>query len=251
MKIKSVWGTSLLLLCTVPLCSGAQVTSGSARSGDVLPSIECGPSECTLNYGPVVAGNSRVTPQALIPSPVDAGGPPGQRLKWVGPDNGACKTMGTGELGTRGVAPMYSPASPYEYIVATEIPVPLGSAHISATATVEPRLGAWAGAGEAAGAVAIAAQLQVRRYPSGAWVNLDSSYAYVINAFPADASPGMYQVLFGKATYEGFTSLADLPGGTGVPAAIDARLITFNVITNTVWKLGWNHVCKGQMLLTF
>lgn len=251
MKTKSIWGTSLLLLCAVPLSSGAQVTSGAARSGDVLPSIECGPSECTLNYGPAVASNSRVTPQALDPNPVDAGGPPGQRLKWLGKDNGACQSLGTGELNPRGAAPMYPFASPYEYIVATEIPVPLGSAHISATATVEPRLGAWAGAGEAAGAVSIGAQLQVRRSPNGAWVNLDSSYAYVIEAFPVSASPSMYQVTYAKATYEGFTSLADLPGGTGVPAAIDARLITFNVITNTVWKLGWNHVCKGQMLLTF
>lgn len=235
----------LLGLSVVPVFAVAQ-GMGSARASNGLPELLCGQSDCTLDYRR--SAQTTQTPPSLAaanPNPVEAGPPPGQRLSWRGANYPACQSLGTGT----NTNPIGQPSSvgtpiaaPYEYIKATDIPVPLGSTHATLLGTLSINL-----SGGPAGALGTVGFLQVRRSGQISWVNVDPAYAFSVRGY------ALPQSLWGKATYQGVSDLATLPGGTGVPDAVDARLAVFNVFTNDggFSTVAWNGVCYGRMELTF
>lgn len=231
----------------VPALGWAQAApernSGSTASAG-LPSLDCGLTDCRLDYGASNAkGQSGASAAAADPTPFDAAPPPGQRLVWRGADYPACQSLGTGHnLDPANPNVGRTINDPYEYIKATAIPVPLGSTHADLLSTVSINLSG--GPGGAFGTVGF---LQLRRGGTATWVNVNTAYGFSIRGHPDPQS------LWGKATYQGVVDLASLPDGSGIPGTVDVRMAYFNVFTfdGGFSNVNWNGVCHGLLRLTF
>lgn len=223
------------------LSASAAGSRFATRSGD-LPEIQCTRNHCALVQTPpprLGAHALAVAPMATFatpdPTPVVVGPPAGQRYLWQGAGYPACQSI-------KDMSPMPSITSPYEYIKATNIPVPLGSTHASLLASFQVNLD-----GGPAGAAGDVGMLQVARSGTNDWNNVAISYAYTIPGAVNNTS------LYNTATYHGLVNLANLTSGTGVPSEIDVRVGVFPVYTadggfsTTIF----NGVCWGTLQLSF
>lgn len=235
-KRLSIWLAASMLASTG--CIAA--TNLQAINGG-LPEVVCGPTSCSLASDlPATKSSSRYTrglKTQAISVPAVAAHPPGQRLRWVTPTSPFCQDLG---IGTPPVN-SYNFNSPYSYLEADAIPVPLGSTDMSVLGSMTVNL--WIAPAGSAGTYGI---LQVARAGTGQWLNLDTGYTLT-----AMGDPGDQRSMWGKGSYQGLVNLADLPGGSGVPTAVDVRLGTLNVITNLVSQVFKNQVCNGILDVTF
>lgn len=136
--------------------------------------------------------------------------------------------------------PQPTMAVPYDYIFASDVPVPLGSTHASLLGSMQVNLAR----GDTGNAADIG-MLQIRR-SGGAWYNVSISYAYTIMG----SNPP--QSLYNRATYDGLVNLADLPGGSTVPSLVDVRLAVFPLYTHPPANdVTLNSVCWGTLQVTF
>jgi len=202
---------------------------------DQFPALQCTTTSCSLVYGAAQArgllGVGTVT--AANPNPVVVAPPAGQRYLWQGAGVPQCVDIIT-------MNPQPTISSPYEYIAAVAIPVPLGSTHASLLGSFQVNLGR----GPSGGAADVGF-LQIRR-SGGTWANVSASYAYTIQG------TATHQSLYNTPTYSGLVSLADLPGGSTVPDLVDVRLAVAPVYTNApALDLLWNNLCRGQLQVTF
>jgi len=231
--------SSICFATTITLALGASsVFAAKPRielpGRDQLPEIQCTTTSCTLVYGSTgVAGPGAGNTITANPNPVVVAPPAGQRYLWQGAGYPACQNIIV-------MNPQPTMSSPYEYVAASAIPVPLGSTHASLLGSLQTNLAR----GETGNAADVG-MLQIRR-SGGTWFNVSISYAYTIRG----STPP--QSLYNTATYNGLVSLADLPGGTTVPDLVDVRLAVFPVYTNPpVNDLVLNSVCWGDLQLAF
>lgn len=196
-----------------------------------LPELLCDRADCALKS----VGTSTqaiAAPAAPSPLPFNVGPPAGQRFGWRGAGYPACQTMN--------ILPAPSAGSPYEYMRADLIPVPLGSTHVTLLSTIQANI-----SGGPTGSAGVVGLFQMRRSGTTPWVTVDASYVYTVrgNAEPTS--------LYGTASYQAFESLAALPNGSGLPDAIDVRLGTFSIFTATFTDIVYNAVCYGKMDVIF
>lgn len=202
-------------------------------SRDQFPDIQCTTTSCSLVYGSAGAAGPRGNAITANPNPVVVAPPAGQRYLWQGAGYPACQDI-------KAMSPQPTMATPYEYIAAAAIPVPLGSTHASLLGNFQVNL-----ARGATGNAANIGMLQIRR-SGGTWANVSNSYAYTIHGTTPPQS------LYNMATYHGLVGLADLPGGTTVPDLIDVRLAVWPLYTNLPANdLVLNKVCSGQLQVAF
>ncbi|HET7931038.1 MAG TPA: hypothetical protein VFL63_06585 [Rhodanobacteraceae bacterium] len=223
--------------CLAFAASGQVALRGNRVLGSQLPDIQCSRTQCNM-VQPAAARQRwgvrslatplEVTPEIASPTPVEVAPPAGQRFLWQGAAYPACQSVASA-----------SPGSPYTYINATSIPVPLGSTHISLHADFEGYL-----TGGPAGAGAIVGELEVKPSSGSTWTVVQAGYAYT--QYGSD-NP---QNLFGMASYQGLVNLADLNGGS-VPSEIDVRVITFPLFTAGFTNVGAASVCWGNLQLSF
>lgn len=229
----------------VTLAAGSCVALAANRpvalQSNQLPEIQCSTTQCKLvpRTAPrfraynLTASPMATPPAAPDPTPAVVGPPAGQRYMWWGPDaqSGACQEI-------KGV----TPSNPYTYIGTTNLPVPLGSTHISLLATVEANLSG--GPIGAAGDVGI---LEAKRSSSSNWYVVNAGFIYTV---PGVTNP---QSLFNVGTLHGLVSLADLPdpGTTPVPDMIDVRVIVYPIYVGGFTNVVYNEVCFGQLQLSF
>jgi hypothetical protein len=228
---------SVLTLVAMSLMAAGSAMAGPSLSvrpvvkSEQLPELQCDRLDCVLKP----AGSpSKIAATPAVPSPLpyNVGPPAGQRFGWRGAGYPACQSLSTIPAPTGG--------APYEYIRADLIPVPLGSTHATLMASVQANL-----SGGPSGSAAVIALLQMRRSGTAPWVNVDASYVYTVRGNPEPTS------LYGTASYQAFESLEALPGGTGVPDAIDVRVGTFSIFTATFTNVIYNAVCYGKLDVTF
>ncbi|MEJ5207468.1 hypothetical protein [Denitratimonas sp. CY0512] len=205
-------------------------------NNSTFPDIQCDASRtrCSLNYDTPSPVRRAATPQAADPTPVAVAPPSGQRYLWQGAGYPACQSF-------LDMDPQPTLASPYPYIAGNDVPVPLGSTHVSLLGSFQSNL-----ARGPSGNAANIGMLQIRR-SGGVWHNVSLSYAYtIIGHNPA-------QSLFNRATYDGLVNLAELPGGTGIPDMVDVRLAAFPLYTNPSASSDVliNAVCWGTLQVTF
>lgn len=216
---------SLAMLADVAMAQRSLVPANDSE----FPDIQCSTTRCSLNYDT----HQRAAPLAADPTPVVVAPPAGQRYLWQGAGYPACQSI-------LAMAPQPTLNSPYPYIAANEVPVPLGSTHASLLGSFQSNL-----ARGATGNAANVGMLQIRR-SGGTWYNVSISYAYTIIGHNPPQS------LFNRATYDGLVNLADLPGGTGVPDMVDVRLAVFPLYTHTpATDVALNAVCWGTLQVAF
>jgi len=217
---------SASILCLSAAFAPALAQRTSIGSGDQLPDIQCTQTRCSLNYNSAPAPASRPTEEFTTPAVVAP--PAGQRYLWHGAGYPSCQSI----IGV-------SPSAPYAYILAEDIPVPLGSTHAALLAGMQANLQR-----EGGGNAAVVGFLQIKRSTASNWTNVSNSYAYtIVGQTPA-------QNLFNRATYNGLVDLAGLPEGSGIPSTIDVRLATFPLKTGTGDVLR-SAVCEGVLQVTF
>lgn len=222
---------AIMLLAFGSAMAGPRPIEGPIVKGEQLPELLCDQLSCAQK--PVGATTQGiVTPAAPSPLPYNVGPPAGQRFGWRGAGYPACQSLST--------IPAPSGGSPYEYIRADLIPVPLGSTHATLLSTVQANI-----SGGPSGSAGVVALMQMRRSGTAPWVTVDASYVYTVRGHPEPTS------LYGTASYQAFESLAALPNGSGVPEAIDVRLGTFSIFTATFTDVIYNAVCYGKLDVTF
>lgn len=223
--------SSFAVAMTVAI-SPALAQRASIGVSDQLPEIQCTATQCSLNYNV----SQRTAPAGVLaadPAPVVVAPPAGQRYFWEGAGYPACQSLVS-------MNPQPTVSSPYDYIYANAVPVPLGSTHASLLASLQVNL-----ARGDTGNAGTVGMLQIRR-SGGTWFNVSNSYAYTIRG----STPP--QSLYNRATYDGLVDLASLPGGSTVPDLVDVRLAVFPVYTNPpATDVALNAVCWGNLLVTF
>ncbi len=215
------------LLLVAPCVSIAQ-SAGSKRVNQ-LPRVQCDRFNCSL-VDRSSSQISTITPASPNPYPVDAGPPPGQRMRWVAPGHPSCQVLGNSA----------TLDDPYYYIVANEVPVPLGSTHASILVTLEGNLSG----GDDTEAAGIYGLVEIRRSGVPSWEYSGDFAVFTVHGFNHPQS------LFGRGTFQGFERLGSLSGGTGVPELVDIRVGVFNLFTSG-WTTNFNEVCFGIMDVTF
>jgi hypothetical protein len=232
MLSKSVFSlVAMSLVAAGSATAGQTFTGGPAAKSDQLPELQCDGTSCSLK---AITPTSPKAAHAAVPSPLpyNVGPPAGQRFGWRGAGYPSCQTLN--------IVPAPTGSAPYEYIRADMIPVPLGSTHATLLSSVQANI-----SGGPSGSAGVVGLLQMRRSGTTSWVTVDASYIYTVRGNPEPTS------LYGTASYQAFESLATLPGGTGVPDAIDVRLGTFSIFTATFTDIIYNAVCYGKLDVTF
>lgn len=205
---------------------------GNLVRSSQLPEIQCAKTACTFVQSQNRTRRSRfaplATPAVANSTPIAVGPPAGQRYIWQGAGYPSCQDISTA-----------TGANPYTYMSGTQIPVPLGSTHISLLATMQANL-----AGGPVGAAGDVGMLQVKPSSGTAWTTVSAGYALTVYGSSAP------QNLYGIGTYHALVDLASLNSGT-VPSEIDVRVIAFPLYTSGFTNVPDNNVCWGQMELSF
>lgn len=205
-----------------------------------LPQLHCTKTQCSLVPTTTALSGMRwrgtaspsfttmATPAAPNTAPIDVGPPAAQRFMFEGAGSGACQDLSSA-----------TGASPYEYMGGEDIPVPLGSTHITLLARFQSIL-----SGGTSGAGSIIGQLEVKRDSGSTWMNVDANFAFTVAAVTNGES------LSGISTYGGLVDLSTLPDGTGIPSAIDLRLIVYPLGVGG-FTFGYQQVCRGFLQMSF
>lgn len=222
----------LMLSAGAAFAAPSEMTIPTVKS-DLLPELQCDRSNCELKLN-ASSRQGVVTMPPTVPSTIPAavGPPAGQRFVWFGADYPACQSI-------VGLSPVPTFPNPYEYIYSGVIPVPLGSTHASLLTSAQASLSG--GPINSAGLVGV---LQIRRSGVSTWTNSAASYLYTTRA--TDGA-----ILFGTASLQGLENLASLPGGTGVPTAIEVRMGMFPVYTSGFTSVTNAAICQGKLEVTF
>ena len=224
---------AIALLAFGSAVAGPPSIGGPVANGEQLPELLCDRLGCTFKPVGATAHTQGITaPAAPSPLPYNVGPPAGQRFGWRGAGYPACQTMNT--------VPAPSGGSPYEYIRADLIPVPLGSTHATLMSSVQANI-----SGGPSGSAGVVALMQMRRSGTTTWSTIHAGYVYTVRGNPEPTS------LYGTASSQAFESLAALPNGTGIPDAIDVRVGTFSIFTATFTDVIYNAVCYGKLDVTF
>lgn len=206
------------------------ITDAAAQSRSAkLPNFECSRFDCVESSA--ISGVGGRAMSAPVPTPVAAAPPGGQRLLFEGAGYPACQSI----IGFTG-------AAPYQYILATGIPVPLGSTHASLDAVAQGNL-AGSPAGSSAGIFGL---LQLKRTGTPTWENAHTSYLYSV-AGSASMTP---ENLYGNGAYTSIEDLSLLANGAGVPDEIDVRLAFFGANAGGYVTIN-KAVCQGKMTVEF
>lgn len=227
---------SFIFAAIMPLVLGSAMAAplslgGPVAKRDQLPEILCDSVGCSQKtVGATTQGIA--APAAPSPLPYNVGPPAGQRFNWRGASYPACQSMNT--------LPAPSAGAPYEYIRADLVPVPLGSTHATLLSSVQANI-----SGGPSGSAGVVALMQMRRSGTTPWSTIHAGYVYTVRGNPEPTS------LYGTASFQAFESLAALPNGTGVPDAIDVRVGTFSIFTETFTDVIYNAVCYGKLDVTF
>ncbi len=236
--------TTILSLALLLAAYAGSATATDAKPSSQLPLIECSKVHCEMVQPAVdvkaMLGQNRDA-KAATPdtTPILMAPPAAQRLVWRGagyPE--ACQDIAA-------ITPTPTGANPYEYMKGVDIPIPLGTTHVTLFATASANL-----SGGPSGAAGDVGFLQIKRSSSTTWQQADNAYIYTI---VGQASP---QAVYGSRTYHSVISLADLPDGSltqvgEIPETIDVRFVVFPLYTGGFSNVVYNRVCFGHMQLAF
>lgn len=234
-KTLKIIGTTFAMTLSASAFSAAATGSPQLGNYAQLPEIRCSGTHCSIVQP--TARNRRMHALAVAPmdapatpstTPVAVGPPAGQRFMWQGAGYPACQSLAGASM-----------SSPYTYINATQVPVPLGSTHISLFATLLANI-----SGGPTGAAGDFVTLQVKPSASSTWTYVDTGYAASIYGST------VAQNLYNSGTFHGLVDLASLNGGT-VPSEIDIRVQTFPLYVGGFNNVAVNAVCGGQLQLSF
>ena len=237
------------LFATILLFSlGSSVAIAQARTTvpvatDQLPEIVCDMTSCELVSDSARRNRQQFRPAAIADtSPIMAAPPAGQRLAWLGAGSPTCQKI-------TDISPTPTMASPYEYIKGENVPVPLGTTHAFLLSNFRVLLAGGRTDGQPAGSGADVGMLQIRRSGSSTWANVYVEYAFTV-AGENQATQAQMRNLYSIATYNGLVDLSTLPGGAGIPSAIDVRMGIFPIYLSG-FTPKYNEVCKGQLHISF
>jgi len=225
--------TYAFLALVVAGASSAAVPSFGVGARAQLPEFKCENFRCVeVPASSEVLNNSpQIQPTSTVP--VIAAPPAGQRLLWHAVNYPMCQNV-------RIMNPQPTFDDPYEYVLATDVPVPLGSTHASLASSFEVKL-----AGGPAGAGSDVGKLEIKRSSAVDWNTVHIAYAYTLQG---SATPA---ILYGTPNFTGLVNLADLPDGSGVPVSIDVRMAVYPVYTSSFTTPTSNWVCQGKLEVTF
>lgn len=222
----------LSLVAIATFGAGLGIASAASSSGRVtaqLPQLQCDRFACKT-----IDANTAVDLNSPNPYPVVAAPPSGQRLMWK---------AGCSNIFTMNPQPTF--VDPFAYVVAEDVPVPLGSSHASLLASARVSL-----AGQPSNSGGDVGFLQIKRSSVTTWENSQVAYAFTI---AGGVNPPA--ILYGIGVYHAVEDLASLAGTSGdpagsIPPSIDVRLAlapqaagAFTFLTNSV--------CDGRLEVTF
>ncbi|HET9049254.1 MAG TPA: hypothetical protein VFN29_09890 [Chiayiivirga sp.] len=195
----SLLTTSMLVATSAALAGGMDTRNPKPGT---LPDVECTRTQCKEVY------NATPRIYAVLADPtLDTIGPPaGQRFQWRSNPYGSCVSVMGGTF-----------ATPSEYMVVENIPVPLGSTHATLNTSLQVKLRVNSVNGYTSGSFGF---LEIKRSTSTVWEIADQGYALAV---PSSSTPGG-PIWFTKASYHALENLATLSGGSGVPNSIDVRV---------------------------
>ena len=212
--------------------ASAQTMLKSASSGQT-PEIICTLTECHIASSSEVRNMLISTPSGLNVNPTVIAPPAGQRLQWDEP-------------GCADLISYTSLSNAYEFVSAPNIPVPLGTTHISLEAVTQGYISGTIGNGNTSATGGSFGRLQISRHGANNWINVATGYSR--HAFADTKGYPTY----GIGKYIGLVDLANLPPindvGT-IPSAIDVRIMA-HTNTSSDFVVNQSFVCKGQLIVT-